>query len=255
MSKYFLGLVLLVYLFLFSNCASRKDMIYLQPDSTELRTFYESNAPKLQAGDILTISVTAADVRAAAPFNPISPYQGSGTITTTNPYMPTYTIDENGEVDFPKLGKVKLAGLTRTQAINRLRDEIGKFIVDPGVNINIRNFKVTVLGEVRSPGTYTIENDRITLLEALGLAGDLTINGLRSNVLVVREQDGKKSEFRVDLTKRETLDSPVYYLAQNDVIYVEPNNARLHASKYTSSYSVFISVASLIITVISVVSR
>src|SRR5690606_18059887 len=111
-----------------------------------------------------------------------------------------YAIDVNGEIDFPKLGKVKLAGKTRTQAIDYLRQEVGRYIVDPGISIEVRNFRVTVLGEVKAPGTFTINNDRITLLEALGLAGDLTINGVRHNILVIREQNGQKEQFRVDLT-------------------------------------------------------
>lgn len=237
-----------------SSCASKKDIVYLQPDSVELNTLYELNAPKLQPGDILAISVTADDVRATAPFNQISPYS-TGTLQTTNPFIPTYAIDSNGEIDFPKVGKIKLAGITRTQAMDLLRHEVGRYIVDPGISMVVRNFRVTVLGEVTRPGTFTIENDRITLLEALGLAGDMTIHGERQNVLVIREQDGKKEEFRLDLTKRETMNSPAYYLTQNDVIYVEPNGARVQNSKYSQTTSVFVSVMGLIITVISVATR
>src|SRR5690606_22151445 len=104
-------------------------------------------------------------------------------------------------------------------------------------------------------GTFTIENDRLTLLEALGLAGDMTIYGERKNVLVLREQDGKKQEFRLDLTKRDAMNSPAYYLTQNDVVYVEPNGARVQSSKYSQNTSIFISVASVLITVISVLTR
>ncbi len=218
------SIFLLLSIFIFSSCASKKDIVYLQPDSTLLNTSYELNAPKLQPGDILAISVTADDVRATQPFNQVSPYQGAtGTIQPTNPFIPTYTIDINGEIDFPKLGKIKVAGKTRTEAIDYLRSEIGKFIISPGISITVRNFKVTVLGEVTRPGVFTIDNDRITVLEALGLAGDLTIYGKRNDILVVREQNGQKKEFRIDLTKRESLNSPVYYLAQNDIFYVEPN--------------------------------
>lgn len=247
------ALVIITMLFM-NSCASRKDLVYFQPDSTALNSSYEMNAPKLQAGDILTISITADDLRATQPFNQVNAYQGA-TIQETNPFLPTYSIDNNGYIDFPKLGKVRLGGKTRTEAIDYLRSEVSRYIVDPGVNINIRNFKVTVLGEVKLPGAYTIQNDRITLLEALGLAGDLTINGVRSNVLVIREQNGVKQEYRVDLTKRESLNSPVYYLAQNDVIYVEPNGARVQSSKYTQNNSLFISIAGIVITIISVIVR
>src|SRR5690606_29664688 len=104
-----------------------------------------------------------------------------------------------GNIDFPKLGKVNLAGKTRAEAMNYLKTEISRYIVNPGISMEVRNFKITVLGEVRNPGSYSINNDRITLLEALGLAGDLTINGVRNNVMVIREQNGKKEEYRVDL--------------------------------------------------------
>lgn len=237
-----------------SSCASKKDVVYLQPDSVELNTLYELNAPKLQPGDILAISVTADDVRATQSFNQISPYN-TGNLQSTNPFIPTYAIDVNGEIDFPKIGKIKLGGKTRTQAMDLLRNEVGKYIIDPGISMVIRNFRVTVLGEVRSPGTFTVENDRLTILEALGMAGDMTMYGERKNVLIVREQDGKKQEFRLDLTQRETMNSPAYYLTQNDVVYVEPNGARVQSSKYSQNTSIFISVASVLITVISVLTR
>ena len=257
MSKRVLGsvLALLTLAILFcTSCASKKNLVYFQPDSVELNTRYELSAPKLQPGDILAISVTADDVRATVPFNQVSPYQ-TGTIQATNPFIPTYAIDANGEIDFPKVGKIKLAGKTRTQAMDLLRQEVGKYIVDPGISMVVRNFKVTVLGEVAKPGTFTIENDRVTILEALGLAGDMTIYGERQNVLVIREQDGKREEFRLDLRKRESMNSPAYYLTQNDVVYVEPNGARIQNSKYTATTSIFVSVIGLIVTVISVVTR
>lgn len=247
---------ILISSFLLFSCASRQELVYFQPDETTLNSSFEANAPKLQAGDILAISVTADDVRATQPFNPMSPYQGvSGNIQSNNPFIPTYAVDNNGYIDFPKLGKIQLSGLTRTQAIDKIRAEVAQYIVNPGVSIEIRNFRVTVLGEVRNPGTFPINNDRITLLEALGLAGDLTINGVRNNVLVIREQNGEKMEYRVDLTRREALNSPAYYLSQNDVIYVEPNGARIQSSKYTQNTSVFVSIGGVIISVIAVLTR
>lgn len=250
-------LLTVISTFIFGSCASRKDLIYFQPaDSIELITNYETNAPKLQAGDILAISVTADDIRASQPFNQISSYAGNtGNLQSANPFIPTYAVDNNGYIDFPKLGKIKLAGKTRTEALDYLRSEVSKYIVSPGISMEIRNFRVTVLGEVKNPGTYPINNDRITLLEAIGLAGDLTINGVRKNVLVVREQNGVKKEYRVDLTSRNVLNSPVYYLAQNDVIYVEPNGARVQSSKYTQNTSIFVSVASVVIALITLIVR
>src|SRR5690606_9232608 len=177
MSKSILGVGMAAFVavvMLCTSCASKKNMVYFQPDSVELNTLYELNAPKLQPGDILAISVTADDVRATAPFNQVSPYfggtGGGGGMAGSNPFIPTYAIDDKGEIDFPKVGKVKLAGLTRTQAMDALRSEVGKYIVDPGISMVVRNFRVTVLGEVVRPGTFTVQNDRVTILEALGLA-------------------------------------------------------------------------------------
>lgn len=247
-------LTIVILLSLLSSCASRKELVYFQPDSIALNSSYELNAPKLQPGDILAISVTADDIRATEPFNQISPYN-TGTIQTSNPFIPTYAIDVDGNIDFPKIGTIKLAGITRTEAIKLLKSKVAKYIVEPGISMEIRNFRVTVLGEVKTPGSYSVINDRITILEAIGMAGDLTINGVRNNVMVIREQNGKKEEYRVDLTKREALNSPVYYLTQNDVIYVEPNGARIQSSKYTQNTSIFVSIASVVITVISVLTR
>lgn len=248
-------LFLLIVLSLVTSCASRKELVYFQPDSTMLKTIFELNSPKLQPGDILAISVTADDVKVTEPFNQVSPYNNSGTLQNTNPFIPTYAIDVNGEIDFPRIGKIHLSGKTRTEAMDVIRKEVSKFIINPGISMEIRNFRVTVLGEVKNPGTFPVNNDRITILEALGMAGDLTINGVRQNILVIREQNGKKEEFRVDLTKKEALNSPIYYLAQNDVIYVEPNGAKIQSSKYTQNTSIFVSIASVVITVISVLTR
>lgn len=251
---WFCFLFLVINNLFFTSCANKKDIVYFQQDSLTLNTSYDVKTLKLQSGDILTISVSADDIRATEPFNQTNAYQ-VGTMQNTNPFIPTYTIDNNGEIDFPKIGKIKLAGLTRLEAIELLKSNIGKYIVNPGVNLNIRNFRVTVLGEVLKPGSYLIENDRVSILEALGLAGDLTINGVRQNVLVIREHNGIKEEFRIDLTNREALNSPVYFLQQNDVIYVEPNGAKVQSSKYTQNTSIFVSIAGLIITIIAVIVR
>lgn len=235
---------------LITSCASREDVVYFQGE----RTTFEQAAnyvPLLQPDDQLVITVSALDFDATKPFNQVNYYyQGQD-----KDRRQTYLIDENGEIDYPVLGKLKLGGLTRNEAIDMMKEKLAEYIVDPGVNIQITNFKVTVLGEVLKPGTYPLENERITILEALGLAGDLTINGVRDNVLVIRETADKKEFYRVDLTQSEVFESPVYYLKQNDVVYVEPNKAQISSSVYNRNTPIFISIAGLIITVISVLSR
>lgn len=256
-SKY--GFVLGLFtaiLVVFSSCGSRKTMVYLQPDSTQLNTVYEQYIPTIQPNDILTIVVSAADPKVTAPFNPVSSMSsGSVTQSADMALRPTYTVDEQGNITLPMLGKVKVSGLTRLQAIDKLRSELSQYIKDPGVNINFNNFRVSVLGEVARPGSFIMPTERVTVLEALGMAGDLTIRGVRQNVMLIREVNGQKSMHRLDLTKEETLNSPFYYLAQNDVIYVEPNKAQINNSKLGANTNIIISIAGLIITVISVLTR
>ncbi|MDR0261951.1 MAG: polysaccharide biosynthesis/export family protein [Sphingobacterium sp.] len=231
-------------------------MVYLQPDSTKISTLYEQYVPKIQINDILTIVVTAADPKVTAPFNPVSSMtSGSVTQQMEMALRPTYTVDEKGEISLPMLGKVHLLGLTRIQAIEKIRNELSQYIKDPGVNINFNNFRVSVLGEVARPGSFIMPTERVTVLEALGMAGDLTIRGVRENIMLIREVDGQKTMHRLDLTQQNTLNSPYYYLAQNDVIYVEPNKAQINNSKLGANTNIIISIASLLITVISVLTR
>ncbi|OOG15725.1 sugar transporter [Sphingobacterium sp. CZ-UAM] len=253
------GLILVlcaVILTMFSSCGSRKNMVYLQPDSTQINTLYEQYVPKIQTNDILTVVVTAADPKVTTPFNPISSMaNGNLTQQTDMALRPTYTVDDAGDLTLPMLGKVHVAGLTRVQAIEKIRNELSQYIKDPGVNINFNNFRISVLGEVTRPGSFIMPTERVTVLEALGMAGDLTIRGVRENVMLIREVDGQKTMHRLDLTQQGTLNSPYYYLAQNDVIYVEPNKSQINNSKLGANTNIIISIASLLITVISVLTR
>ncbi|WP_313581514.1 polysaccharide biosynthesis/export family protein [Chishuiella sp.] len=246
--------LIVLIIFIVSSCASKKEMIYFQGNQGST-TKFEEFIPKIQSSDRLAISVSAADVRATDPFNQQSIYQAGSSNINSNPYVKTYTVDENGFINYPVLGLVKLGGLTRSEAENKLKEELSKYITNPGVNINYTNFKISVLGEVKNPGYFSIPNDRITILEALGMAGDLTVYGVRKNIMVIREQNGEKKTYTVDLTSKDILNSPVYYLAQNDVVYVEPNGAKVSSSKFTPNYSLLISVAGVIISVIAVISK
>lgn len=256
-SKFGLALMLFtVILMVFCSCGSRKNMVYFQPDSTHINTIFEQYIPKIQKNDILTVVVTAADPKVTAPFNPLSTMTSSSLTPGLDMALrPTYTVDDQGNITLPMLGKVKVAGLTRLEAIDKLRSDLGQYIKDPGVNINFNNFRVSVLGEVARPGSFIMPTERVTVLEALGMAGDLTIRGVRENVILIREVDGQKTMHRLDLTKQETLNSPYYYLVQNDVLYVEPNKAQINNSKLGANTNVIISIAGLLITVISVLTR
>ena len=245
-------LIVLITLII-SSCASKKDLIYFQGEQ-ESHTKYEDYIPRIQSSDMLAISITAADIKATEPFNQQSVYQLNSALQN-NPYAKVYTVDEQGYINYPIIGQIKVGGLTRTEAENELKSKLSKYIVNPGVNINFTNFRISVLGEVTKPGNFTVPNERVSILDAIGMAGDLTINGVRSNIMVIREQNGQKQTYNVDLTSKDVLNSPVYYLAQNDVVYVEPNNAKISASKFTPNYSLWISVAGVIISVISVIAK
>ena len=249
--------LLLTFLFLFDSCTSPKKMIYFQDSmgSTEINKNY---TPILKSDDLLSIIVTGVDMDAVKPFNlPVIQINSTiGGYTQGTPPAPGYLLDADGNVDFPILGKIKLAGLTRNAAIELLKEQMKPYLNNINIQLRILNFKVTVLGEVKNPGTFTIPNERITLPEALGIAGDLLITGVRKNVLVIRDVDGKKTETRVDLTSKELFSSPVYYLNQNDMVYVEPNRAKINSSVVNASnVGIVISIISLLTTIAVLLSR
>lgn len=239
------------------SCTHKKNMIYFQGKlgNAEMN---KSNNPLLKSDDLLSITVLGIDEQAIKPFNlPLANNnQNNGGYAQGAPSPTGYLIDSEGNIDFPVIGKIKLSGLTRSAAIDILKEQLKPYLNNPTILIRILNYKITVLGEVRNPGTFTIPNERITLLEAIGIAGDLQITGVRKNVLVIRDSDGKKTETRVDLTKNELFSSPVYYLQQNDVVYVEPNRAKVNSSVVnTANVSLVISVISLFITMAVLIKR
>jgi polysaccharide export outer membrane protein len=242
---------------IFTSCVSKKEILYLQ-DIEKIEANKESmfSNPVIQPNDILTINVTAFDMEAAAPFNLILPARTPQELaSSTNREFMGYLVNIDGTIEFPVLGTIEVGGLTRQELIEKMKTEISIYIKNPIVNVTISNYKVTVLGEVVRPGTFSIPNERITLLEALGKAGDLTIYGKRNNIIILREQNGVKTHSIVDITKSDFLNSPYYFLHQNDVIYVQPNSAQVGAAAYNRNSSVYISIASVLISLIVLISR
>ena len=251
----------LLALLILSSCGSRQDIIYFQDEPlTEAISNQNSNFDlRFKTDDLLTIVVSADDPVVVAPFNlnvvstNNSVIDAQGTLK-----MQTYLIDSNGNIEFPTLGTIKLAGLTRSEANSLLKEKLGVYFKadsPPIVNIRLANFTVTVLGEVKTPGTYTLQDEKISIPEALGLAGDLTIYGKRDNVKLIREVDGQKKFATIDLTSVNVLNSPNYYLTQNDVIYVEQNNARVRASSYNQNNGIIISAIGTIATIVAILIR
>lgn len=247
----------ILLVFLLFSCAQKKDYVYYQNidgmANSEKANSYEI---KIQADDLLMIIVSADDPETALPFNLSSISVPSA--TNINAYrgqetMQSYLVDANGMIDFPVVGKLKVGGLTKTELHQLLEGKIAKYIKNPIINIRIMNFKISVQGEVTNPGTFAVNSDRVTLIEALTMAKDLTIYGKRDNILIIRDVNGVKSYNRVDITKADFIDSPFYYLSQNDVVYVEPNKTRINGAAVGANTGVIISITSLIITLITLI--
>lgn len=238
------------------SCTHKKNLIYFQ--GTLNNTGEKGYNPVLMNDDLLSIMVMDMDPDAIRPFNipTINLSQNFGGYSQGTPPAPGYLLDADGNIDFPVVGKMKLAGLSRSAAIDTIKKQLKPYLAQPTVLIRILNYKVTVLGEVRNPGTFTIPNERITLPEALGIAGDLLVTGVRKNVLVIRDVDGKKTEYRIDLRSKELFSSPAYYLSQNDIVYVEPNRAKINSSVVnTPNISLVVSVVSLLVTMAVLFTR
>ncbi len=222
-----------------------------QVKSYDSSTLYEA---KLQPDDLLSIIVSAENPELTVPFN-LPQIQGNYEINNNQNGIKTYLIDNYGYIEFPVIGKMKLGGLTRTEAKEKLVSAVAEYIKNPIVNLRILNFKVSVLGEVLKPSSFTLSSERITLLEAISLAGDLTIYGKRNNILIIRETEGKKTYNRIDITKSDFLNSPYYYLAQNDVVVVEPNKTRVNASVIGPNVTASISAISVLVTLLVILLR
>jgi polysaccharide export outer membrane protein len=243
-------LLLLVLPVLLFSCGSKKDMVYLQGiDNGKSYDENKSYEPKLKPDDLLSIIVSAENPEVTVPFN-LPAIQGNYEINNNQNGIKTYLIDNEGNIVFPVLGKIKLGGLSRSEANKKLSDLLSEYIKNPGINLRILNYKVSIIGEVAKPGSYTIPGERITVLEALGLAGDLTIYGKRDNILVIHEDEGKKTYTRVDITNAEVLNSPSYYLSQNDVVVVEPNKTKINSSVIGPNATVILGGLTVLISVL-----
>lgn len=248
-------IVLSLLLLGFLSCASKKEVVYFQNiDSLEAPEKSSSYEIKIQPDDLLMIIVSAEDPESAIPFNLTTVSMANSNNMLVGRGVETlqsYLVDASGNIDFPILGKLKVSGFSRSEVISLFKNKIGVYIKNPIINLRIMNFKVSIQGEVTSPGTYPVVSERITMIEALSMARDLTIYGKRENILIIREIDGVKSYNRVDITKANFINSPFYYLAQNDVIYVEPTKTKINGAKVGPNTGVIISVTSLLITLIT----
>ena len=228
-----------------ASCTPSKDVVYFQ-DANQFETLVDNNTSntKFKVDDLVSIYVSVLDPEASAPFNLYRGAQEGG----MRPEQVDYLVDKNGEIDFPVIGKIKIAGLSPSETQKLLEDKLADYLVNPIINIRIKNFTVTILGAVARPGTYPVNGEQITIMEALGYAGDITIKGRKDNIMVIRDFDGTKVYNRINLNHKDALKSPVYYLTQNDVVYVEPNKSGKTASSLDQRASIAVSIVSVLIT-------
>ncbi|WCM42124.1 polysaccharide biosynthesis/export family protein [Flavobacterium sp. CBA20B-1] len=240
--------------YLLTSCVSREKIAYYQNiEGTEIVN--KKFETKIKTDDLLMILVSAQDPIAVEPFNlttnlSVDPSNQAG---GGQRQQQLYLVDDKGYIDFPTLGKIEVANKTKDEIVNNLQTKISKYVKNPIINLRIMNYKVTVQGEVKRPGTHKINSERITLLEALALSGDLTNYGKRDNILVLREENGEVTSHRVDLTKADFINSDFYYLKQNDVVYVEPNKVAVNSSAVGPNISIYLSAFSLLLTTVALI--
>lgn len=244
--------------FFVSSCVSSRDVTYFENLSSAKRSGMESvtkfTEPIIQPDDILAVSINTIDPQSAAVVN----QAGSPISVTTNgvgrEQVSGYLVDKNGEIELSLIGKVQVAGLTTYDAKEIIKARASRDLKNPNVSVRFANFKVSVLGEVGRPSAYTVPNEKVSILDVLSLAGDLTVFGRRDNILVIRDLNGKKEFGRLNLNSTDVFSSPYYFLKQNDVVYVEPNKSKV-LSLNNNTRTVAALVLSALSTIVLIYSR
>ena len=261
----FVLLINLVFILL-NSCTSKKKLDYLQNiESVALEASMKNAKSTIQPNDQLVIMVTAKDMDVVKPFNQnfssgqilqySLPSNNAPAQSQTSASGPTYVVDSQGNIEFPVIGKINTENKTTEELRDILKKEISKYVLNPQVSVKNTNYKITVLGEVNRPGTYNIPEAQTTVFEVLGLAGDLTIYGNREDILVLRNIDGTMTKERINLTKADFINSPYFYLKQNDVIIVSPNETKQKTSRLDPNAGIYISVASIVVTILALIFK
>ena len=255
---------LLISCVLLVGCNSTKEVAYFQNlDPTQQESISANKGITIQSKDVLSIIVNSKDPELSAMFNlPVVSYQTNSEIVSSTRGTQQalgYAVDENGEIRLPVLGKIKVAGMTRFELQEKIKKELKDrdLLKDMVVTVEFRNFKISILGEVKTPGSYSIAGDKVSVLEAISMAGDLTIYGQRDQVYVIREEGGNRTVYKLDLRSSDIFQSPAYYLKQNDVIYVQPNKVRAGQSSLNEnsmkSVNMWVSIVSLLTSVATLI--
>lgn len=252
--------VLVLLVALVTSCSAPKNVAYLQnSDDVDLSSEYLYDA-KIMPKDILTITVSTVNPEASAPFNLIvrnTLVSTSSTIGTSSGSLQTYLVDNEGGIDFPVIGYIKVGGLTKRECEKLIHDKVKPYLnaaENPVVTVRMSSYSISVLGEVTRPGSYQVSREKINVLEALAQAGDLTIYGVRENVKLIRENaKGHKEIHTINLNDANLLTSPYYYLQQNDIVYVEPNKVKSQNSSIGQSTTLWISATSILVSIAALV--
>jgi len=224
---------LLLTIIVTSSCVSKKEIIYLQD-----------------------IDDSSENMESVQPFNKVvNPVSNQELNVRSQESLQSYLVNNEGNINYPLLGTIPVSGLTRLELEKKIQEKLLKYVKDASVDVRILNYKVTVLGEVNRPGTFNVDDNRITLLQALGLAGDLSVYGKRDNIMVIRDVNGIQKSARIDITSANFIYSPYYYLNQNDTVVVEPNGAQIQASGFNRNLSIYVSIASLLLTTVVAISN
>jgi polysaccharide export outer membrane protein len=242
---------------LISGCASRENIAVMQDIEQKAQFAKTSHQVVFKPGDLVRIQISSTDDQAVEPFNLSIVMQEQPIIEDDNMNVQRaqqpFLIDDQGMIQFPVLGALKMGGKTIDQFSTHLKAQLEKFVENPIINIRIVNYRISVLGEVMKPGMFNIQNHRLNILEAISLAGGMKIHARRKNIMVLRrDQDGNQESIRIDLTNSECVNSPVFFLEQNDVVYIEPNKTKMNSSKFGPEISLSVSIASVLIALISV---
>lgn len=249
--------IMILCLFIFASCKAPEKVLYLQDLTSPLEQKLEKvEEVKVQKDDLLQIYIFAQNAETAKPFNMMAMVSEMGT-TSSNPDLTAYLVDAEGFIDLPVLGRMYVEGKTTQEIKALIAQQLvqNNLIKEPVITVRIQNFKVSVMGEVKNPGVIDVKGERITVLEALSKAGDLTIQGRRDHVAVIREVDGKRTVNYLDLKSKDIFDSPYYYLKQNDVVYVEPNNGRTvqYRNNQVNNVGTWLSVLSSMLSVVTLI--
>lgn len=263
-----LNLLILLVAILFVGCNAQQRVLYIQDVESGAEIEIPENFQiRIKPLDQLTIVVNSKNPELALPFNSASTYTSltkgvNSTVSSSS--LQVFTVDNDGYITLPIIGQVKCDGMTRAELQSEIEKKIieSNYIADPQVNVRFANLQISVLGEVTRPGRYDIKNDKVTLFDALAMAGDMTIYGNRENVAVIREIDGKNIITKLDIRSSEVFSSPCFYLEQNDIVLVSPNKYRAASAEINQNRSFWISLAStgisfatLLITIITVAKR